>query len=69
MIIAIASYLGIEGRGNLLKSIVACLGDIRTPVLLVLDNLETAWELQDTRADVEDVLSHLSGIENVSLVV
>ncbi|KAJ7168584.1 hypothetical protein C8R46DRAFT_237285 [Mycena filopes] len=40
-----------------------------SPSLLVLDNLETAWEPQESRGDVEAFLSLLADIPQLALVV
>ncbi|KAJ7050287.1 hypothetical protein C8F01DRAFT_1179268 [Mycena amicta] len=39
------------------------------PTVLVLDNLETVWEPQESRADVEGLLGLLAEIEHLALIV
>ncbi|KAJ6483293.1 hypothetical protein C8R45DRAFT_1149202 [Mycena sanguinolenta] len=39
------------------------------PCLLILDNLETAWEPTDSRKGVENFLSSLSSIEHLALII
>lgn len=39
------------------------------PCLLVLDNLETAWEPMNSRDDVEEFLSLLTDIKHLALIV
>jgi hypothetical protein len=37
--------------------------------LLILDNLETVWEPSESRANTEEFLSLLTGVEHLTLVV
>jgi hypothetical protein len=37
--------------------------------LLILDNLETLWEPTDSRANIEEFLSLLTGVEHLALMV
>jgi hypothetical protein len=37
--------------------------------LLILDNLETLWEPTESRANIEEFLSLLTGVEHLALVV
>ncbi|KAJ7466355.1 hypothetical protein FB451DRAFT_1485158 [Mycena latifolia] len=39
------------------------------PCLLVLDNLETAWEPMNSRGDVEEFLSLLTDIQHLALII
>ncbi|KAJ7874606.1 hypothetical protein B0H13DRAFT_2551486 [Mycena leptocephala] len=39
------------------------------PSLLILDNLETLWEPTESRANVEEFLSLLTGVEHLALVI
>ncbi|KAF7318966.1 NB-ARC domain-containing protein [Mycena chlorophos] len=65
---AIASHLGIK---QVQRPVPAILRQLKSgpPTLLVLDNLETAWEIPDVKNDVEELLSSLSELSNLSLVV
>jgi hypothetical protein len=37
--------------------------------LLILDNLETVWEPQESRADIEEFLSLITDVEHLALMV
>jgi Cdc6-like AAA superfamily ATPase len=37
--------------------------------LLILDNLETVWEPTESRANIEEFLSLLTGVEHLALVI
>ncbi|KAJ7866313.1 P-loop containing nucleoside triphosphate hydrolase protein, partial [Mycena leptocephala] len=39
------------------------------PSLLILDNLETLWEPMKSRANIEEFLSLLTGVEHLALVI
>ncbi|KAJ7150457.1 hypothetical protein C8R43DRAFT_1191653 [Mycena crocata] len=39
------------------------------PCLLILDNLETSWEPQESREDVEELLSSLADVTHLALVI
>lgn len=65
----VALYFGVTAHSQLLKAIILCLSSISGPVLLVLDNLETAWEPTDGREQVENFLSLLTDVHNLHLVV
>ncbi|KAJ7459294.1 hypothetical protein FB451DRAFT_1272453 [Mycena latifolia] len=62
---AVASYLQSEPAQNL---IIRSLAE-GPPTLLVLDNLETAWEPSASRARVEEFLSLLTDIPHVALLI
>ncbi|KAG6918411.1 hypothetical protein DXG01_014816 [Tephrocybe rancida] len=53
--------------GNPVDFLLDCLS--KAPHLVVLDNLETPWELPVARAEVETLLRDLADIETVTLVV
>ncbi|KAJ7645999.1 hypothetical protein DFH06DRAFT_581428 [Mycena polygramma] len=65
---AIGARLGLEPFKDLSKFIVAHFLD-RGSTLLVLDNLETAWEPVEGRAEVEELLSLLSEVPHLSLLI
>ncbi|KAJ7577236.1 P-loop containing nucleoside triphosphate hydrolase protein, partial [Mycena floridula] len=68
LLVIISSYFSINAR-NRLHAILSCIQAISTPVFLVLDNFETPWEQRSTRAAVEEVLSHLTGLDNLSMLI
>jgi Cdc6-like AAA superfamily ATPase len=39
------------------------------PTLLILDNLETIWELAESRADIEKFLCQITDIEHLAFIV
>lgn len=61
-------HLGLELSGKLLNKIVKYLSD-HGPVILVLDNLETSWEGTETRQAVEEFLSALTDVSQLTLLV
>ncbi|KAJ7580703.1 P-loop containing nucleoside triphosphate hydrolase protein [Mycena floridula] len=68
LIVMISTYLGINAQ-NRLHAILKCIREIARPVLLVLDNLETPWEQRGQQREVEDMLSHLTGLDNLSVLI
>nr|GAT55763.1 predicted protein [Mycena chlorophos] len=68
LIAVIASNIGIKLAQQPLQAILRQLAK-GPPTLLVLDNLETPWEVPDSKNEVEEVLSKLSELSNLSLVV
>lgn len=65
----IASHLGLNlGSGNIIKLVVQNLSS-KPACLLVLDNLESAWEAPESRGDVEEFLSLLTDLPHLALVV
>ncbi|KAJ7593753.1 hypothetical protein C8J56DRAFT_727541, partial [Mycena floridula] len=69
LIVIISTYFGTDTKSNSLHGILICLKAMAVPILLVLDNLETAWEQLGKRLQVEELLSHLTGLVNVSLMI
>ncbi|KAJ7099313.1 hypothetical protein B0H15DRAFT_542712 [Mycena belliarum] len=65
----LGSFFGLKQQANTVKGIVKHLSAITGPVVLVLDNLETSWEPRESRAAVEDLLSTLADIKQLSLIV
>ncbi|KAF7345042.1 CTLH domain-containing protein [Mycena venus] len=61
----VASQLQLDARQNVIVSSLAA----GPPVLLVMDNLETAWEPTTSRARVEDFLSNLTDIPHLALLI
>jgi hypothetical protein len=64
----VAVYLGLEPSQNPSKIIVQYLMECG-PALLVLDNLETVWEAAENRYGVEEFLSILSEVDELTLLV
>ncbi|KAJ7684198.1 P-loop containing nucleoside triphosphate hydrolase protein [Mycena polygramma] len=64
----IGSHLGFEPSPSL-KQLITKFFSESGPSILVLDNLETPWEPSPTRSEIEDLLSHLSGIPHLALLV
>ncbi|KAJ6625184.1 hypothetical protein B0H10DRAFT_658182 [Mycena sp. CBHHK59/15] len=63
----LATYFGLEGKPT--KAIMKYLVRLPGPALLVLDNLETCWEPQESRVAVEEFLSQLSDIKHLGLIL
>ncbi|KAJ7580739.1 P-loop containing nucleoside triphosphate hydrolase protein, partial [Mycena floridula] len=68
LLVIISTYFGTEGQ-NRLDSILTYIKAIARPVLLVLDNLETPWEHRENQREVENMLSLLTGLDNLSIVI
>ncbi|KAJ7585929.1 hypothetical protein C8J56DRAFT_891790 [Mycena floridula] len=68
LIAVISTYFGINGQ-NRLHAILTCIREMARPVILILDNLETPWEQRGKQREVEDMLSHLTGLDNLSVMV
>ncbi|KAJ7243102.1 hypothetical protein B0H12DRAFT_1236529 [Mycena haematopus] len=66
----IASHLGLKlgSAGNAIKKVVQHFSE-GPPCLLVLDNLETAWEPLESRADIEEFLSLLTDVPHLALII
>ncbi|KAJ7142538.1 hypothetical protein C8R44DRAFT_924127 [Mycena epipterygia] len=62
------SHLGLKPGNNLTKAVVQFLSR-GPPCLLVLDNLETAWEPLESRGGVEEFLSLLTEIPHLALII
>ncbi|KAF7318894.1 CTLH domain-containing protein [Mycena chlorophos] len=69
LIVAVASTLGIEKSKDARRAILRVLAQASAQTLLVLDNFETAWEVPTEKNEVEEMLSNLSELPNLSLVV
>ncbi|KAJ7624484.1 hypothetical protein FB45DRAFT_836537 [Roridomyces roridus] len=65
---AIGAHLGLKPGKNLIQPVIRDL-TAKPPCLLILDNLETAWEPLLTRDNVEDLLGLIAQIEHVSLLI
>ena len=64
----IAVHIGLKPQRNPSKAVINYLSS-RKSCLLVLDNLETAWEPATSRTDIEELLSLLTDILHLSLIV
>ncbi|KAJ7214940.1 P-loop containing nucleoside triphosphate hydrolase protein, partial [Mycena pura] len=64
----IADYLGLRPGNNLASQIIWQLSNM-PPCLLILDNLETAWEPTGSRKDIEEFLSLLTDIPQLALII
>lgn len=65
----VSHHLGLTENSKPSKAIIRHLSSISQPILLVLDNLETAWEPTEYRSQVEEFLSLLGDIMHLHLVV
>jgi Cdc6-like AAA superfamily ATPase len=68
LVSTIADYIGVEKGTNLSRKVVNYFTHA-PPTLLILDNLETAWEPHTSRSEVEEFLSLLTDIVHVALMV
>jgi hypothetical protein len=64
----IGLHLGLDPGKDLTKTVVQYFAR-KPPSLLILDNLETPWELIHTRGGVEEFLSLLTDIPQLALMV
>jgi hypothetical protein len=68
LVTLIASHIGLQPVPYLTKQVVQYFSECPS-VLLVLDNLETAWEPMNSRGEVEGFLSLLTDVGHLALVV
>ncbi|KAJ7481832.1 hypothetical protein FB451DRAFT_1085508 [Mycena latifolia] len=66
---ALFSHFALDRPGNPTKAILQYLSGRAAASIIVLDNMETPWEIPRGRLAVEDFLSHLSAIETVHLII
>ncbi|KAJ7140565.1 hypothetical protein C8R43DRAFT_589849 [Mycena crocata] len=64
----VGSHLGLKPEKNPTKAIIRFFENL-SYCLLVLDNLETPWEVPESRAEVEEFLSLLTDIPQLALIV
>ncbi|KAJ7695302.1 hypothetical protein B0H16DRAFT_860310, partial [Mycena metata] len=64
----IGAHLGMKPGKDLTQAVIHHLGG-GPPTLLVLDNLETAWEPAESRKEVEEFLSLLTDIAGLALMI
>ncbi|KAJ7890141.1 P-loop containing nucleoside triphosphate hydrolase protein, partial [Mycena olivaceomarginata] len=67
LVTLIASHIGLQPVPYLTKQVVQYLSECSS-VLLVLDNLETAWEPMNSRGEVEGFLSLLTDVAHLALI-
>ncbi|KAJ7816671.1 hypothetical protein B0H14DRAFT_2602475 [Mycena olivaceomarginata] len=68
LVTLIASHIGLKPTPYLTKRVIQYFSECSS-VLLVLDNLETAWEPMNSRGEVEGFLSLLTDFEHLALVI
>jgi hypothetical protein len=64
----IGAHLGLKAGKDLTRPVIQHFSS-SPPSLLILDNLETLWEPTESRANIEEFLSLLTGVEHLALVV
>ncbi|KAJ7235592.1 P-loop containing nucleoside triphosphate hydrolase protein [Mycena rebaudengoi] len=68
LVAAIADHIGVEKGSNLSKKVAHYFAHA-PPSLLVLDNLETPWESNSSRHEVEEFLSLLADVLQLGLMI
>ncbi|KAJ6617072.1 hypothetical protein B0H10DRAFT_1914627 [Mycena sp. CBHHK59/15] len=66
---AILSHFVLERDRNPIKAVLQYLSGLECLAVIVLDNMETPWEIPGGRPTVEDFLSHLSSINALHLII
>ncbi|KAJ7821796.1 hypothetical protein B0H13DRAFT_1920532 [Mycena leptocephala] len=64
----IGTHLGLKPGKDLTRPVIQHFSG-SPPSLLILDNLETLWEPVESRANIEEFLSLLTGVEHLALVI
>jgi hypothetical protein len=64
----IGIHLGLKPGKDLTRPVIQYLSKCPHS-LLILDNLETLWEPMESRANIEEFLSLLTGVDHLALVV
>jgi Cdc6-like AAA superfamily ATPase len=64
----IGAHLGLKPGKDLTRPVIQHLTN-SPESLLILDNLETVWEAAESRSNIEEFLSLLTGVNHLSLVV
>ncbi|KAJ7321318.1 P-loop containing nucleoside triphosphate hydrolase protein, partial [Mycena albidolilacea] len=64
----IGSHLGLKPGKNLTQAVLQYFTN-NAPSLLILDELETLWEPASARGDIEELLSLLTGVEDLALMI
>ncbi|KAJ6603342.1 P-loop containing nucleoside triphosphate hydrolase protein, partial [Mycena vulgaris] len=68
LVILVGSYIGLKS-GRHLQRLVVDHFSRRTSSLLILDNLETLWDVIQSRREVEEFLSLLTGVQHLALII
>ncbi|KAJ7210123.1 P-loop containing nucleoside triphosphate hydrolase protein, partial [Mycena pura] len=68
LVALIVNYLGLKLGKNPTQQIINHF-ESRPPILLILDNLETAWESPVSRKEIEDFLALLTDIQHLALII
>src|ERR1700743_553210 len=68
LVALIANYLGLKLGKNPTQQIIHHFAS-GPPILLILDNLETAWESTGSRKEIEEFLGLLTDIQHLALIV
>jgi hypothetical protein len=68
LVAGILSHIGLEKGPGMSRRIIHHF-QLSPPSLLVLDNLETVWEPDSSRKEVEDFLSLLADVPHLAIVV
>jgi hypothetical protein len=63
----IGSHLGLKPGKDLTQAALQHFSN-NPPSLLILDELETLWEPASSRANIEELLSLLTGVEHLALM-
>jgi Cdc6-like AAA superfamily ATPase len=64
----IGAHLGLKPSKDLTRSVIQHFSK-SPPSLLILDNLETLWEPNESRNQIEEFLSLLTEVDHLSLIV
>ena len=68
LVTLVVNYLGLKPGKNPTQQIIHHFMS-RPPTLLMLDNVETAWEPAVSRSEIEEFLSLLTDIQHLALIV
>jgi hypothetical protein len=63
----IGGHLGLKPGKDLTQPVLQYFSN-NPPSLLILDELESLWELTTSRNDIEELLSLLTGVRDLALV-
>jgi hypothetical protein len=68
LVALIGDHLGLKQGNDIVKQLLSHFSSC-PPSILILDNLETAWEPLETRSEIEELLSLLTDIQHLALIV
>ncbi|KAJ7210108.1 P-loop containing nucleoside triphosphate hydrolase protein, partial [Mycena pura] len=68
LVALIVNYLGLKLGQNPTQQIIHHF-ESRPPTLLILDNLETAWESPGSREEIEDFLALLTDLQHLAVII